>query len=45
LQKKFENVNERILSLAIESAKYDEERAEQILKFMVEDEKKGRGSC
>lgn len=38
LQKKYSNIAERVITIALESVDYNEERAEQILTAVVQEE-------
>jgi hypothetical protein len=44
LQEKYPDIPERVITIALESVDFDEERAGQILNIMVQEEEKNKAS-
>jgi hypothetical protein len=44
LQEKYSDIPERVITIALESVDFDEERAGQILNIMVQEEEKNKTS-
>lgn len=44
LQEKYPDIPERVITIALDSVDFDEERASQILNIMVQEEEKNKAS-